>query len=59
MYVGSSRARRLHVLSESKIRWEPSGDNGLPGVGWSDVENEGLILSPCTLDVENHLKRTP
>jgi hypothetical protein len=42
-----------------KIRWEANGDNRLPGAAWSDVENEGLILSPCTLDMENHLKRTP
>jgi hypothetical protein len=49
----------MHGEAESKIRWEPSGDNRLPSVAWSYVENEGLILSPCILDVQNHLKRTP
>jgi hypothetical protein len=32
---------------------------GVPGVfPWSDVEDEGLILSPCALDVEDYLKAT-
>jgi hypothetical protein len=43
----------------SKIRWEADGDNRLQSVAWSDVENEGLILSLCALDLEDHLKRDP
>jgi hypothetical protein len=44
---------------ESKIRWEPDADNGVQGVPWSDVENEGLILSPSALDMKDHLKGNP
>jgi hypothetical protein len=43
--------------AESKIRWKANGDNLLRSVAWSDVENEALILSPCALEVEDHLKR--
>jgi hypothetical protein len=44
---------RHHVL---EIRRKSDGDYRLPGVPWSDIENQGLVFFRCALDVKDHFK---
>jgi hypothetical protein len=43
-------------LPRLKIRWKSDGDNRGWYVTWSDIENQGLVLFLCALDVEDHFK---
>ena len=52
--IGFSPGERLCL--RLKIRWKSDGDNRGWCVTWSDVENQGLVLFLCALDVEDHFK---